>query len=388
MTIPPRLLWFAIPLLVGALPAPAQVTLGLVATNGLALFHWPASATDYVLQSATNLASANWRTATDALPATYGLQNAVTVTNRGSGRFFRLLQVPATVPAGMAPIPAGAFIIGNSSGDSDPDHETPNPTNVTVSAFYMDTNLVSYSQWLAVFAYATNHAYGFAHAGAGKGPDHPAQSMDWFDAVKWCNARSQQAGWTPAYYQDAGLTQVYTNGAATPYVQWGANGYRLPTEAEWEKAARGGLSGQRFPWGNTISWSQANYYGVPLALEPSGYAYDLSTAIGYDPAFHTGAVPYSSPVGSFAPNGYGLYDMAGNVTEWCWDWYNDDYTLAGSPYAGGTDPHGPATSVFGSRVLRGGAYAGVAAAARCANRIEGGPLGSNPTWGFRCVKGH
>ena len=84
--------------------------------------------------------------------------------------------------------------------------------------------------------------------------------------VKWSNARSQQAGLTPVYYTDAGLTQVYTNGemCTTVYVNWAANGYRLPTEAEWEKAARGGLSGQRFPWGNTISESQANYNAIQI----------------------------------------------------------------------------------------------------------------------------
>src|ERR1035438_8115902 len=170
------------------------------------------------------------------------------------------------------------------------------------------------------------------------------QTIDWYDCVKWCNARSENEGKTPAYYTDSRLSVPYRSATVVPYVNWSV-GYRLPTEAEWEKAARGGLSGQRFPWGNTISWSQANYYSCYC------YTYDLSNT-GYNPTFATGSYPYKSPVGYFAPNGYGLYDMAGNVWEWCWDWY-------GTPYAGGTDPRGP---VSGSgRVLRGGGWGGYSA---------------------------
>ena len=106
-------------------------------------------------------------------------------------------------PAGMALIPAGVFTMGNSIGDSDiTDAAT---VTANVSAFYMDVNLVSYSQWQTVYNWATNHGYGFVHAGLGKAANHPVQTVDWYDAVKWSNARSQQAGLTPVYYTDAGV---------------------------------------------------------------------------------------------------------------------------------------------------------------------------------------
>jgi formylglycine-generating enzyme required for sulfatase activity len=272
----------------------------------------------------------------------------------------------------MALIPAGAFTMGDTlDGESDAI-----PISVTVSAFYMDTNLVSFSQWQTVYSYATSHGYNFDYAGSGKAANHPVQTVDWYDVVKWSNARSQQAGLTPVYYTDAALTQVYMNEATDAvYVNWAANGYRLPTEAEWEKAARGGLSGQRFPWGATISESQANYY----AASSGGYSYDLGP-YGYNSAFDTGAYPYTSPVGYFAPNGYGLYDMAGNVWEWCWDWYGTPY---GQPST--TNPTGPPSGSY--RVLRGGDWNGYASSARCANRDDNIPNFVNNYIGFRCVRG-
>ena len=224
-----------------------------------------------------------------------------------------------------------------------------------------------------MYQWATNNGYSFDNAGSGQAVNHPVFNVDWWDTVKWSNARSQQAGLAPAYYTDAGLTQVYTNGDGDAvYVNWGTSGYRLPTEAEWEMAARGGLSGQRFPWGDTISESQANYNG-----DTADYGYDLGPD-GYNAAFTNGVTPYTSPVGTFAPNGYGLYDLAGNVAEWCWDWY-------GTPYAGGSDPRGPASG--SSRVLRGGSWANDASGTRCASRLTGPSYANGYGLGFRCVRG-
>jgi formylglycine-generating enzyme len=280
------------------------------------------------------------------------------------------LLIALNPPAGMTLIPAGSFTMGDTlDGEADAV-----PTNVMVSAFYMDTNLVSYSQWQSVYTRATTNGYGFDDAGAGKGTNQPVQTLNWYDTVKWSNARSQQAGLTPVYYTDAGLTQVYTNGDVDAvYADWTASGYRLPTEAEWEKAARGGLSGQRFPAGDTISESQANYDG-----DTNNYSYDLGPN-GFNAVGSVGgASPATSPVGSFAPNGYGLRDMAGNVFEWCWDWY-------GTPYAGGMDPRGPGTGSY--RVLRGGCWIDIAYFARCAGRYFNYPSIDINGFGFRCVRG-
>ena len=283
------------------------------------------------------------------------------------------------VPSNMALIPAGSFTMGNCMDSSDgyPD-ELPLHT-VYVSAFYMDQYDVTKALWDDVCNWATNHGYSFDYGADGKATNHPVQMVNWYDAVKWCNARSEKEGRRPAYYANAAQTVVYRSGEidlGSSWVNW-TNGFRLPTEAEWEKAARGGASGQGFPWGNTISWSQANYL-ADLVSDGGFYAYDVNPTSGFDPAFDDGTNPYTSPVDYFAPNGCGLYDMAGNVNQWCWDWYGS--------YSSGSqsDPRGPTSGQF--RMNRGGSWISGADFCRAAGgRGYSYPSGSYYSLGFRSV---
>jgi formylglycine-generating enzyme required for sulfatase activity len=334
---------------------PAATSITAFNPDGTMVWSNALANTNYNVQTASLVAGTNWVDYVQ-LP----VANSVN-TNK---------LVAFNPPAGMAFIPTGSFKMGDPlDGESDAI-----PVNVMVSAFYMDVYLVTLSQWQGVYNWAMPNGYVFANAGSGKAANHPVYLVDWFDAVKWCNARSQQAGLTPVYYTDKALTQVYTSGdnGTLVFVNWANNGCRLPTEAEWEKAARGGLIGHRFPWGDTISESQANYYG-----DPPVDSYDLGP-LGFNASFATGGTPYTSPVGSFAPNGYGLYDMAGNVFEWCWDWYGTPY---GQPMT--TNPTGSGSGIY--RVFRGGNWNMAAGNDRCSGRSANYPYATG-NFGFRCAR--
>jgi sulfatase modifying factor 1 len=240
-------------------------------------------------------------------------------------------------------IPAGVFTMGDGLDNikDAPEHE------VNVSGFYMGTHEVSWHLWREVRDWAVLNGYSeLSRVGQGKGDTHPVHTVSWYDVVKWCNAASERAGLQPVYYVSQGGA-VYKTGT-TVYIDYSKQGYRLPSEAEWEKAARGGLNGKRFPWGDTISDKDANYNNA----NSSCYSYDVSGQPKgtFHPDFEGGGRPHTSPVGSYPANGYGLYDMSGNVWEWCNDLYDRSY-YSRSP---SIDPEGPALG--SNRVPRGGSW--------------------------------
>jgi formylglycine-generating enzyme required for sulfatase activity len=290
--------------------------------------------------------------------------------------FYRVVMETNEPPAGTVWIDSGEFVMGDPQGVGWA-NELPVHTNF-ISGFWMDAMEVTKMKWDEVRSWGLTNGYTDLPAGAGKASNHPVQTVGWYGCVKWCNARSEKEGYSPVYFTNDTRTVVYRTGihdVRSNQVDWTVKGYRLPTEAEWEKAARGGRQGRQFPWGrDTIQHSWANY------ISTNTYDYDTSPTRGYHPTYNDGVPPLTSPVGSFPSNGYGLYDIAGNVWEWCWDWYDPGYYAVSL----GTDPRGPASGTI--RVLRGGAWSHDALGTRVSVRnVLSGPATTNYLHGFRTV---
>jgi len=241
---------------------------------------------------------------------------------------------PYVIPEHMILITRGAYVMGSPEEEADR-LEDEIQHWVTVGAFYISKYEVTQREYEQIMG--NNPSYS-------KDPSLPVENVSWFDAVEYCNRLSIREGLNPVYtITGAGLYQVVT---------WDheANGYRLPIEAEWEYACRAG-STTTFNTGNSISRSRANYFGRG-----------------------------TTRVGSYPPNEWGLYDMHGNVSEWCWDWY-EDYTLMTAT------SH---TSAFSQlhRIFRGGNWLNTVMRLRSAFRDHFYPTHRSIGIGFRVALNH
>ena len=295
-------------------------------------------------------------------------------------------------PARWGLIPGGAFWMGNSYTNLNTPDERPVHA-VDVRPLYMERREVSRSLWIEVRGWGATNGYTDISEGGALGEDHPIQNITWFDAVKWCNARSEKDGLVPVYCTDSARTSVYRVGEAdlsNACVRTDANGYRLPTEAEWEKAARGGLHDHFFPWAsyggawsNHIGRSNGNYRASGDPFDTTNIVADVETT---PVAYYSGAQVIDGTVHTNdMVNGYGLYDAAGNVYEWCWDRYDSGYYSTYASNAWPADVQGP--NAGETRVLRGGSWNDAASGVRCANRFNNPATSFAASFGLRCCRG-
>ena len=258
---------------------------------------------------------------------------------------------PNAFPAGFVFLQGGTFQMGDRLSEG---YSSEYPLhNVTLDDFYISKTLITQSDYAAIMGSNPAHDYGV-------GDNYPVYDVTWFDAIKYCNKKSINENLTPSYSVNGDTNPDNWGTNIVPDVNWNANGYRLPTEAEWEYAARGGVhesDNYRYSGCNEES-DLPNYAWYSANNSPNG----------------------TKEVATKLPNQLGLYDMSGNVYDWCWDWYSGNY-YSSSP---SLNPHGPDSETY--RVIRGGSWSHNAAYSRVAFRYIATPSNQYYGVGFHVVR--
>jgi formylglycine-generating enzyme required for sulfatase activity len=268
------------------------------------------------------------------------------------------------VPEDMVLVEAGEFEMGDQYGNGTfgevPVH------SAFIDAFFIAKYETTRSLWIEVQDWGRNNGYVFTSLSSGGIENHPIQ-VSYSEVIKWCNARSEKEGRPCCYFTDETLQEPFRIGLVTDFprdqaqIDWNSGGYRLPTEAEWEKSARGGMSTWNYypwtsmggEWTDHIDPSMANYGGNAGGLEA---------------------------VGKYPPNRFGLFDMAGNAWEWTGD--ENGPHFYSSPLARQPNPRGPQGEDPYARIIRGGDHLSKSFKLRCAHREVGG---TSTLCGFRVV---
>ena len=262
--------------------------------------------------------------------------------------------------SGFVKVPGGWFVMGGIQLG-----KRVLPTSrVYVDPFLMQATEVIFGQWKEVWEWGQENGYPDLAPGHGKGDNHPVVMIDRGDTLKWCNAASEKEGRKPCYRKNG---DVYRVGSSDGILcDWEADGFRLPTEAEWERAAKCGKT-RLYAWDGPADAHRANYMAWATSAEGAKHS-----------EFWQGEAPHTAPVGSYPPNEWGLYDMVGNVQEKCWDWFSEDFLPDGL-----RNPTGPENGTL--RSLRGGSWSDKEGWGSVVRRYSNQYKEVNNSTGFRIV---